>query len=242
MAPLRCVRPSIRIVDVPAPSIGTPIACRNSHSSTTCGSVAAWRISVTPCGRGGGEHRRLGAGDRRLVEIERGAAQPVGRVQLVARLGRRRARRARPAPARASRSCAASGSRRPEAPGARGRSGRAAAPSAAPTRAGVRPASDRACRSSPSGVEISSVGVPSPLTRAPTPVSRSAITRMSEMRGTFSRRHVSSLSRQAATSGSAEFLLPSTVMRPDSRRPPSMRSVDMVMCGRCGPDQSNSPR
>ena len=81
------------------------------------------------------------------------------------------------------------------------------------------------------GVESRACGVPSPLTRAPTPVSRSAITRMSEMRGTFSRRHVSSLSRQAATSGSAEFLLPSTVMRPDSRRPPSMRSVDMVVYG-----------
>ncbi len=87
MAPLRCVRPSIRIVDVPAPSIGTPIACRNSHSSTTCGSVAAWRISVTPSAAAAASTRRLGAGDRRLVEIERGAAQPVGRVQLVARLG-----------------------------------------------------------------------------------------------------------------------------------------------------------
>ncbi len=55
------------------------------------------------------------------------------------------------------------------------------------------------------------------------------------MRGTFSSRQVSSLSRQAATSGSAEFLLPSTVMRPESFRPPSMRSVDMVVV-RSGPD------
>ena len=93
------------------------------------------------------------------------------------------------------------------------------------------------------GVAISSVGVPSPLTRAPTPVSRSAITRMSEIRGTFSSRQVSSLSRQAATSGSAEFLLPSTVMRPESFRPPSMRSVDMVVVrADRTTDQSNSPR
>ena len=50
-----------------------PSSCRNSHSSTTCGSVAAWRISVTPGARGRGQQRRLGAGDRRLVEIHRGA-------------------------------------------------------------------------------------------------------------------------------------------------------------------------
>src|SRR5689334_24477930 len=30
------------------PSTFTPIAARNSHSSTTWGSQAAWRISVTP--------------------------------------------------------------------------------------------------------------------------------------------------------------------------------------------------
>ena len=40
--------PSTRIVDVPAPVMPTPSFSRNSHSSTTCGSHAAWRISVTP--------------------------------------------------------------------------------------------------------------------------------------------------------------------------------------------------
>ena len=140
-------------------------------------------------GRGGGEHRRLGAGDRRLVEIERGARAARRARPARSPTRRRRARRARPAPARASRWCAASGSRRPAAPGARGRCARAAGPSAAPTRAGARPASASGVSLVTVGVEISSVGVPSPLTRAPTPVSRSAITRMSEMRGTFSRRH-----------------------------------------------------
>ena len=40
--------PSTRIVDVPAPVMPTPSLLRNSQSSTTCGSQAAWRISEMP--------------------------------------------------------------------------------------------------------------------------------------------------------------------------------------------------
>ena len=65
------------------PETPAPIFCRNSHSSTTCGSVAAWRISVTPSARRGGEQRRLRPGNRRLVEVHRRALQAVGRLEHV---------------------------------------------------------------------------------------------------------------------------------------------------------------
>src|SRR5690348_12217045 len=48
------------------------------------------------------------------------------------------------------------------------------------------------------------------------------------MRGTFARWHGSLVSRHAASSGSAEFLLPSTITRPDSRRPPSIRRIAIL--------------
>src|SRR5262245_49485947 len=44
------------------------------------------------------------------------------------------------------------------------------------------------------------------------------------MRGTFDSSHSWSVSMHAAISGSAEFLFPSTVTFPDSRRPPSILS------------------
>src|SRR5262249_43569748 len=47
------------------------------------------------------------------------------------------------------------------------------------------------------------------------------------MRGTLDSTHSSLLNRQAASSGKAEFLLPSTATLPDSRRPPSINSVDI---------------
>ena len=49
--PGTCFGASMRIVVVPSPSTDTPIARRNRHSSTTCGSMAAWRISVRPRAR-----------------------------------------------------------------------------------------------------------------------------------------------------------------------------------------------
>ena len=55
VAPSRCSaaaaagrRPSIRSVVLPMPLIPTPSFRRKSHSSTTCGSHAAWRISLRP--------------------------------------------------------------------------------------------------------------------------------------------------------------------------------------------------
>ena len=65
------------------------------------------------------------------------------------------------------------------------------------------------------------VVVPPPLIPAPSPPSRSDITCTSLMRGTLVRTLVPSVSRQAASSGRAAFLLPSTSMRPSRRCPPS---------------------
>ena len=53
----------------------------------------------------------------------------------------------------------------------------------------------------------------------------SSSTSTSRIRGTLLMTHSSSLRRQAAISGSAEFLLPSTATVPDSRRPPSILKV-----------------
>ena len=47
-APLSVPGGSIRIVEVPMPVTPAPMAGRNWHSSTTCGSQAAFRISVGP--------------------------------------------------------------------------------------------------------------------------------------------------------------------------------------------------
>src|SRR5262249_5340756 len=68
-----------------------------------------------------------------------------------------------------------------------------------------------------------------PSTSAPRSRSRRAITSTSLIRGTLVRTHSSVVSRHAASSGSAAFLLPSTWTEPDSRWPPSIRSVDMRM-------------
>src|SRR6266496_2916822 len=70
-----------------------------------------------------------------------------------------------------------------------------------------------------------------PSTSAPRSSSRRAMTSTSPMRGTFSSTHCSSVIRQAATSGSAEFLLPSTSMRPLRRWPPSISRVDTLASG-----------
>ena len=210
------------------PETPAPILARNSHSSTTCGSVAAWRISVTPSARGGRQQRRLGAGHRRLVEIHRGAL--AGRRAPRAR-GRGPRPGARPAAAArrgACRSCAAPESRR-----------RAARCAPCPTRASSGPSSSTEPRSRPTSVR-SGAWVRTRLVRdlqrgacrCPRPrrrgrASRRAITSTSPMRGTLVSTHSSSVSRQAASSGSAAFLLPSTATRPSSRWPPSISSVDI---------------
>ncbi len=107
---------------------------------------------------------------------------------------------------------------------------------AAPRRASSGPSSSTEPRSFPTStgsgrsvVTVShwmrNVGVPAPSTVAPSPRSSSSSTSTSRMRGTLAIVHSSSVSRQAAISGSAEFLFPSTVTAPDSRRPPSIRNV-----------------
>ncbi len=66
-----------------------------------------------------------------------------------------------------------------------------------------------------------------PSTSAPRSRSRRAITSTSPIRGTLVSTHSSSVSRHAASSGSAAFLLPSTATRPSRRCPPSISSVDI---------------
>src|ERR1051326_1523778 len=66
-----------------------------------------------------------------------------------------------------------------------------------------------------------------PSTSAPRSSLSRAITSTSLMRGTFVSTHSSVVRRQAARSGSAEFLLPSTSTDPESRCPPSISSVDI---------------
>src|SRR5581483_3845364 len=80
-----------------------------------------------------------------------------------------------------------------------------------------------------SGQQIRSVVLPIPSTSAPRSSSSRAITSTSLMRGTFVSTHASVVSRHAASSGSAAFLLPSTSTDPDRRWPPSMTSVDIEL-------------
>ena len=81
---------------------------------------------------------------------------------------------------------------------------------------------------------IRSVVVPIPSTSAPRSSSSRAITSTSPIRGTFWRTHSSSVRRQAAISGSAEFLLPSTSIRPLRRWPPSISRVDTLQASDSG--------
>ena len=109
---------------------------------------------------------------------------------------------------------------------------------ARPRRASSGPSSSTEPRSRPTSAlsgsslvtsrhRMRSVVLPMPSTSAPRSSSSRAITSTSAMRGTLVSVHGSSVSRQAAISGSAAFLLPSTSTRPSMRRPPSITSVDM---------------
>ena len=61
-----------------------PSLTRNSQSSATCGSQAAWRISVAPRGLRRGQQRGFGAGHRRFEQIHRRAGQSVRRLEPMA--------------------------------------------------------------------------------------------------------------------------------------------------------------
>ena len=60
--------PSMRSMFEPMPSICAPSETRNRQRSCTCGSQAAFPITVSPVGEHGGHDRVLGAGHARLVE------------------------------------------------------------------------------------------------------------------------------------------------------------------------------
>ena len=107
-----------------------PWPAGSAHSSATCGSQAALRISVTPCGLRRREQRRLGAGDRGLEQVHRGAVQAVRRLEVDGPPARRRCARPWPAArAGASRSCAAPG----KSPPGGARRARPVRPSSAPS-------------------------------------------------------------------------------------------------------------
>src|SRR3954471_19267485 len=119
-----------------------------------------------------------------------------------------------------------------------GKSPPGGARTARPRRASSGPSSSTEPRSLPtnapsgssfttSGQRTRSVELPMPSTSAPRSRSRRAITSTSLIRGTLVSSHHSVVSRHAASSGSAAFLLPSTETRPESRRPPSISSVDI---------------
>ena len=176
-----------------------------------------------PGGAGRGEKRRLGAGHRRFVEVDRRRLQAVRRLEHVA--GARRPARAPIAASasrcvddRAARGKIAARRRQPRAPAPRQQRAEEQhrAAQAADERA-VRlvlrdlraaHAQRRACRC--------------PRPAAPRSISSRAITSTSLMRGTLVSTHSSVVSRQAASSGSAVFLLPSTSTAPDRRWPPSI--------------------
>ena len=194
---------------------------------STCGSHAALRISVTPVA----------------------AAAPSSAVSVPVTDASSRYTDAPVSPSGASTTCPAASSVTvaPMAPSARrcvvmvrragksppgaasaaARSGRRAIRAAAPTRAS-RPTSlgsgsdDRMSRH-----VIRSVGVPSPSTSAPSDRRRSSMTPTSRICGTLRSSQVSGVSRHAASSGSAAFLLPPTVTDPARRRPPRMTRFDI---------------
>ena len=170
------------------PRCPTPSACRNSQSSTTCGSIAAWRISLRPAAAAAAEQRGLGAGDRRLVEIDRGAVQPVGRA---------------PARAPARRAARAHRAQRLEVRGDRAPRGKIAAGRRQPRRAAARqqrPEQQHRAAQPPDQRRIGLVGhdprAPDAQRRgaasfdlAPRPIRRSSSTSTSRMRGTFVSTH-----------------------------------------------------
>ena len=146
------------------PDTPAPIFCRNSHSSTTCGSVRRVPDLGDALGARGRQQRRLGAGDRRLVEVHRRALQAVRRLEHV--VGALRSA-ARPSPRSASRCVPNRPARRKVAAGRRdvraARRARAAVRAAAPSRAAGPPARDRAraCARAARGPAASCVPMPS---------------------------------------------------------------------------------
>ena len=174
----------------PPPRSATPIARRNRHSSTTCGSRRGVADLGAALRRRGGEQRRLGAGDRRFVEIERRAAS--ARQAPRARGPGSSTRRRRPSRQRlqvrrdraARRKVAA---RLRQARRARAREQRAEQQHRAAQLADER--GIRACRSSPSrsGRAASTCRRPRPWRRGP--ISSSTSTSTSRMRGTFVSTH-----------------------------------------------------
>ncbi len=109
---------------------------------------------------------------------------------------------------------------------------------ARPVRASSGPSSNTDPRSFPTSSWLGSdvlisrqrtrtVVVPRPCTSAPSSVKSCAITSTSPIRGILLRTHSSVVRRQAASRGSAAFLLPSTSIEPDMGRPPSINRLDI---------------
>ena len=158
------------------------------------------------------------------------------------------------APADGPKACAAPGSRR-RGGARRTRPRRASRGPHRSTEPRSRPTRSRSGTSPMTSAQSTRrVVVPSPSITAPRPRSRSDITCTSLMRGTLVRTHARSVRRQAASNGSAAFLLPPTSIRPSRRWPPSTtRLVRLLPSGlamsssnpgsaTARPPASNSPR
>ena len=200
--------------------------CRNLQTSTTCGSVAAWRISVTPS---------IVAAASRAVSVPvtdassryiDAACSPFGASSAWPVEG------STVAPRLTSASIWVPMVRRA------GKSPPGIPRMARPVRASSGPSNRTDPRSLPTSSLLGSdvlmfwqrtrtVVVPRPWTSAPISFRSLAITSTSPMRGMLVSTHSSVVSRHAASSGSAAFLLPSTSMRPEIARPPSINRLDI---------------
>ncbi len=207
---------------MPVPSTSAPIRVRKRHSSATCGSQAACRISLTP---------GAAAAASRAVSVPVTDASTryteVGRRPSGASSTKSPPRSVRRRPPMASSACRwADNVRRagksPPGGARRTRPRRASRGPHRSTEPRSRPTRSRSGTSPVTSAQSTRrVAVPSPSITAPSPRSRSDITCTSLMRGVLVRTHARSVRRQAASNGSAAFLLPSTSIRPSRRWPPS---------------------
>ena len=223
---LHLAGPSTRIVDVPIPSIG---AHRPQELTELDRAV--------PSPRGGFRFARAQRPPRARpfpvpvtdasIQVERRPGQPVRSVErMPGLLHEHGAQRNQGLQVRAD--GAAWESRRPEAPVRPLSASRAGASSGTDPR--NFPTSTGSGRSVDTVLHwMRSVEVPAPFTVAPRPAMICSSTSTSRMRGTFSRTHSWSVSRQAAISGSAAFLFPSTVTAPESRRPPRSATLPSAL-------------
>ena len=206
----------------PIPSISAPMRDEEAAEVLDVRLARCVAEDGLALGEDGGHDRVLGAHDGGLVEVDAGAAQPVGAklVDAVDVDRRHRARRTRGC------ACRAGGARSRPLPGGgtvtrpkRASSGPASRNDARISRASS--ASRSVLPHAARGSTRTSFG-PVHSTSAPRSASSSTIVSTSRMRGTFESCTSSDASTHAARIGSAPFLFPDARTVPESGRPPSM--------------------